>query len=119
MLPERNQEAEDAFLDRWSQADDTDGLITAVTEAIDSRRPQLAARLVSLLDEQVEIEPGSALDRARRASRMMMMPEPGPGAFEELQAAWILARRMRIRRITRRMRPQKSGRGRTPRNTRR
>ena len=119
MLPERNQQAEDAFLNQWRDSDETDGLIAAITEAIESRRPQLAARLVNLLDEHVEVEEGSALARAQRASRMMMLAEPAPLAFEELQAAWILARRMRLRRITRRMRPSKSIRGRTPRNTRR
>lgn len=89
-----------------------------ITEAIEGQRPQLAARLVNLLDEQVEIEPGSPLDRASRASRMMMLAEPSPNAFQDLQAAWILARRMRVRRITRRMRAGKSIRGRTPRNSR-
>ena len=119
MLPERDQAAEDAFLIRWQESDDSEGLISVITQAIEQRRPQLAARLVCLLDEHVEIAPNSALDRARRAGRMMMLASPGQDAFEELQAAWVLARRMRIRRITRRMRPQKNTRGRTPRNTRR
>jgi hypothetical protein len=119
MLPERNRQAEDAFLERWRDFDDTEALIAVITEAIEGRRPQLAARLVSLLDEQVEVEPGSALERASRAGRMLMLPEPSPEAFQELQAAWILARRMRIRRITRRMRPNKDSRGRPPRSTRR
>lgn len=119
MLPERNRQAEDAYLERWRSSDDTEGLIAAVTEAVEGRRPQLAARLVNLLDEQVEIEPGSALERAFRASRMMMLAEPSPEAFQEFQAAWILARRMRIRRITRRMRAGKSLRGRAPRKSRR
>ena len=119
MLPERNQTAEDAFLNRWRESDDTHGLIDVITASIEQKRPQLAARLVCLLDEHVEVEPGSALERARHAGRMMMLTKPKPDAFEELQAAWILARRMRVRRITRRMRSQKNTRGRTPRNTRR
>lgn len=119
MLPERNQQAEDSYLERWRSSDDTKGLIAAVTEAIEGRRPQLAARLVNLLDEQVEIEPGSALERASRASRMMMLSESTPADFHELETAWILARRMRVRRITRRMRAGKSLRGRTPRKSRR
>lgn len=119
MLPERTRAAEDAYLQRWQDSENTDELLAAITEAIEAQRPQLAARLVSLLDEHVEVEPGSAVERAQRASRMLMLKDPGPEAFEELQAAWVLARRMRIRRITRRMRPQKNGRGRTPRNTRR
>jgi len=119
MLPERNRQAEDAYLAHWRSSDDMEGLIAAVTAAIEGRRPQLAARLVNLLDEQVEIEPGSALERATRASRMMMHSESTPAAFQELESAWILARRMRIRRITRRMRAGKSLRGRTPRRSRR
>ena len=119
MLPERNRQAEDAFLERWYCSDHTSGLIAVITAAIEARRPQLAARLVNLLDEHVEVEPGSAIDRARKAGRMLMVTEPTPEAFEELQAAWLIARRMRIRRITRRMRAQKNKRGRTPRKTRR
>lgn len=119
MLPKRNQADEDAFLNQWRKSDDTDGLISAITESIEQKRPQLAARLVCLLDDHVEFEAGSALSRARHAGRMMMLKQPEPEAFEVLETNWAVARRMRIRRITRRMRAQKSVRGRTPRNTRR
>ena len=120
MLPERTPQAEDSYLADWRDSQDTDGLINAVTEAIEGRRPQLAARLVNLLDDHIEVEPGSAIDRARRASRLLMLKGAAPETFEELEAAWILARRMRVRRITQRMRPKKKGgRGRSPKKTRR
>ena len=65
-LPERTTDAEDAFVRRWGASDDTDGLIAVTEAAMAARRPMLAARLVGLLEDHVEIEPGSALDRARR-----------------------------------------------------
>lgn len=103
-LPERNKQSEDTFLAQWRDSDDTDGLIEVITAAIESRRPQLAARLVGLLGEHIEVETGSPIDQARRAARMLMLPSAKAEVFVELQAAWILARRMRMRRIKRRMR---------------
>ncbi|MEL6344276.1 MAG: hypothetical protein AAFV53_14250 [Myxococcota bacterium] len=104
MLPERTETAEEAYLEQWRSSTDTDGLLNAITAAIESRRPQLAARLVGLLGEHIQVEPGSPVDRARRAAKMLMLPTAKTEDFAALQAAWVLARRMRMRRITRRMR---------------
>ena len=104
MLPERSSEAEDAFLDEWRASEDTEGLIAAITAAVEGRRPQLAARLVGLLDAHTDVPDDEAIARARRAAALLMLPRQRPGAFEELQAAWIIARRVKMRWIKRRMR---------------
>ena len=103
-LPERSKQGENAFLDQWRDSDDTDGLLEVISAAIEARRPQLAARLVGLISEHVEVEPDSPIDQARRAAKMLMLPSAKKEAFIELRAAWLLARRMRMRRIKRRMR---------------
>ncbi len=108
-LPERQPDAEDAFVDAWARSDDTDTLVATITAAMDDRRPQLAARLVGLLHEHVEIEQGSALDRARRAAKLLLhqrdlQVECWRSNAEELDEAWRAARRSRMMRVTRRMR---------------
>lgn len=103
-LPSRQREEEDAFLASWRDSDDTDGLIEAISDAIEARRPQLAARLVGLLDGHVEVEEGSPVAAARRAAQMLMLPTAKPDDFVSLQASWMMARKLRMRRIKRRMR---------------
>ncbi|RME21241.1 MAG: hypothetical protein D6798_18640 [Deltaproteobacteria bacterium] len=108
-LPDRTPEAEDAFVDAWSRADDTATLVATITAAMDARRPQLAARLVGLLDDHVEIPEGSALDRARRAARLLLHHRDLESAAlapyaDELAEAWRAARRGRMTRTLRRMR---------------
>jgi len=111
MLPLPGQGAEDAFVAELSDADDTDRLVEAITAAMEARRPRLAARLVNLLDEQVEFEPGSRADRARRAARFVLMQEsPDDRSWSELAEAWRSLRRSRMRRIGRRQRQSLSGR---------
>ena len=106
-LPECSASAEDAWVRGWMDQDELEGLVEAISRAMAARRPQLAARLVVLLDERVEIAPGSDLDRARRAAALFLMQGPVPDAAEEeLALAWQLARRSRMMRIMRRMRGQ-------------
>jgi len=114
-LPERSRDSEERFLATWRDSDDTDGLIEAISAAVEARRPQLAARLVGLLGEQVEVEAGSPVDQARKAARMLMLPTASAADFIALQSAWIIARKLRMRRIKRRMR----GGRRVPRASRR
>jgi len=117
MLPLPSAAAEDAFVAELSESDDTDALIEAITAAMEARRPRLAARLVNLLDEQVEFEPGSPIERARQAARLVLMQEtPDDRSWSELDDAWRQLRRRRMRRIGRRQRQFLSGRpGRTGR----
>lgn len=83
----------------------------AITAAMQARRPRLAARLVGLLDDRIHIEPGSDLDRARRAAALLLLArapvDPQP-LVDDLDQAWQLARQARMRRITSRMRARAS-----------
>lgn len=111
MLPLPDPSAEDAFVNELSEADDTDALVEAITAAMEARRPRLAARLVNLLDEQVEFEPGSPIERARQAARLVLMqPTPDDHSWSELDEAWRHLRRSRMRRIRRRQRRSLTGR---------
>ena len=111
-LPARTEEAEDAFVRAWGASDDTDGLIEVTELAMTARRPMLAARLVGLLAEHVEIEPGSALDRAQQAARFILQHKPTPeeNSWSELEEAWAEARRAKMRRVRSRMRRALDGR---------
>lgn len=110
-LPDRTQAAEDAFVDTWAGSDDTDGLVAAIEAAMGDTRPQLAARLVGLLGDHVEIEPGSALERAQRAARLFLAHRgrPEDNSWSELQDAWTEVRKSRMRRIRQRQRRSLTG----------
>lgn len=109
-LPERSHVAEDAFVAQLASDDDLDAIVTAIEAAMADKRPRLAARLVGLVDERVEIPPGSDLERASRAARMLLMTEsPSPDAFLEMEDAWSRVRARRMRRILNRMRAARSG----------
>ena len=110
-LPERTQPAEDAFVDLHAESDDVDALVEAIEAAMAERRPRLAARLVGLLDGMVEIEPGSELDRAQNAARLLLFDKARPEdvSFSELEDAWGQARARRMKRIKRRMRASMTG----------
>jgi hypothetical protein len=108
-LPDRSPAAEDAFV-AAREGGDVEDLVGAVTLAIEACRPRLAARLVGLLDGRVEIPPGSALERARRAASLVLLAEVLPVvAWEELQEAWAEARRIRLDRAGRRWRAALEG----------
>ncbi|MCB9779369.1 MAG: hypothetical protein H6742_12455 [Alphaproteobacteria bacterium] len=108
-LPPPERAAEDEFVQAQARRDDVDALVALITAAVDGKRPQLAARLVGLLDGRVEIEAGSALARAQSAARMLLIARepvtvPEHPAFQDLDEAWRIARRGRMQRITQRMR---------------
>jgi len=105
-LPERNQPAEDQFVLDWSNSSDVPGLSEVIELAMAGRRPMLAARLVNVLSDQVEIEPGSALDRAKRAARFVVKNKPSPedNSWSELEDAWGQARGARMNRMRQRQR---------------
>lgn len=110
-LPGRGRDDEDAFITSCADAD-ADRLVELVGLAIEARRTMLAARLFQLLDDQIDPEPGSALDRAARAARLWLMPSVRPEdvSWSELDEAWADARRARVRRIKQRWRDQIAGR---------
>ena len=106
-LPALDPADEDAFVTTLAERDDLDAMVAAITAAMRARRPRLAARLVGLLDDRVQIEPGSPLERARRAASMLLLArEPADQAplFDDLDQAWSFARQARMNRITARMR---------------
>lgn len=103
MLPDRSTAAENAFVAEWMSSQDTDGLIVAIETAMDGRRPRLAARLVGLLDQHIEIPEGSALHRAQKAAKLLLHTKKDSAAAAFIDA-WRLARRSKIQRIKNRMR---------------
>ncbi len=105
-LPPPDRGAEDAFLDQWQTSDDLDGLAACVSAALEAGRPQLAGRLVGLLEGRVEIEPGPALERARNAARLLVVarPEAVAALAEDLDRAWLEARRAHLRWVRSRLR---------------
>lgn len=105
-LPPPERLAEDAWVGAWLESGDLDGLVDAITAAMEARRPQLAARLVGLIGDEVQAEPGSALARARHAARLLLLsPEADAGPLvEDLDQAWRQARSSRVLWITARMR---------------
>lgn len=111
VLPDRDEGSEDAFVAGWSDSDDTDALVELVTLAIEARRPRLAGRLFQLVDDRIDPEPGSALDRAARAARLFMFERTRPEdhSWSALEEAWVDARRGRVRRIKQRWRDQLAG----------
>jgi len=110
-LPERNAAAEDAYVLAMSESDDTDQLVEAIEAAMSAQRPMLSARLVNLLGEHVEIEPGSPLARAQRAAGLVILARgtPEDRSWSELEEAWSIARKNRMHRIRHRMRERLSG----------
>lgn len=110
-LPPRNDDAENAFVNAWLESGDTDALVELVGRAIEERRPLLAGRLFQLVDEQIDPEPGSALDRAAKAARMLLFRKTTPEdhSWSELEDAWTMARKGRVRRIKQRWRDRMAG----------
>lgn len=108
-LPARDAAAEDAFVAQARDLADPEPLVDVIEAAMAARRPRLAARLVGLIEDLVEIEPGSALERAQAAARLLLL-EPDPQAsWDELESAWRDVRRRRSWRIRRRLRQTLEG----------
>lgn len=105
-LPERSPAAEDAWIETWREAEPDETLAGAVAAALAAGRPQLAARLVGLLDGRVEIPPGSPLQRARRAAGLLLLrrEEPDPQDIEALEEAWRAVQQGRLLRARQRAR---------------
>ncbi len=106
-LPSRDRLEEDRYVAAWRDAADdrTPLLVERVSEAIDARRPMLAARLVGLIDEDVASgEPHIA--RARSAARLLIRTPDrvDPAILEDFMSAWRRGRKMYMDRVRRRHR---------------
>lgn len=112
MLPARDPEAESQFVSSWYDRSEPEALLEVVEEAMAARRPLLAARLVQLLPDQVEVAAGSALERALRASALLLRSRgrPEDNSWSELEEALRETRRERLTRVRRRQREAVSGR---------
>ena len=109
-LPERDEAAEDAFVAWASALEEAEPLVEAIEAAMAARRPKLAARLVGFVEDFVEIEPGTPLDRAHAAARLLLVTKGDPHElFLDLENAWRDAHSRRVWRMRRRMRERARG----------
>ena len=117
-FPPRTPEAEEAFIVRFRDGTDTTDLQDVIHELVLAGRLRLAARLVGLLEDSIEIEEGSPLDRARRAARFIVFESaPTKIHYSDFEDAWHDHHRARVARIKHRMRqryaaPDRTGHGR-------
>lgn len=104
VLPSRERPDEESFVAAWRDAVDPTGLELVVEQAIEARRPMLAARLVGLLPEAEDEDP--AVQRARRAARMLLRSGSAedPVLVEEFLLVWRRSRRAFMNRVRRRQR---------------
>lgn len=109
-LPDRTADAEDHFLDQVREAP-TDELVAWVRLAIEARRPQLAGRLFQLVDDVIDPEPGSPLDKAARVARMWLFEKETPSdrSWSELDDAWEQVHKARYRRTKQKQRDRHEG----------
>ena len=108
-LPDRDDAAEDAFVAEAAERSEPEALVEAIEAAMTARRPRLAARLVGLVEDLIEIEPGSALDRARAAARLVLVAPAEPEVWIELENAWRDAHARRLWRMKARVRRTLAG----------
>lgn len=83
---QRNQGAEDAFVDHWMALDDPVGLVDAISEAVQRRRPQLALRLMGFLDDPDILEEGAAARKLIGRAKLYLVSSTGTAdeRWEEL-----------------------------------
>jgi len=95
-LPEREWEAEDAFVAAMTEAGEAE-IQRAVEAALEAQRPRLAARLVLLLDH-LDAPVGSPAERAMRAARWLLLDKE---ATSDAPAPLVYWRRWRQRPLSR------------------
>ena len=97
-------------------SEDVHGLVQAISAALEAKRPQLAARLVGLLDDDdVDHNPNSPLLRAQRAANLLLIQPTEQPYASDFEEAWAETKRKRIRKIKKRMRSRTLGRTRRKR----
>lgn len=113
MLPSRSPQDEAAFVAELASAPSSQ-VIELITEAMNARRIQLAAKMVALLDQDEQIPADTPLGRAKKAISFTML-RPSLNQWSEADEAWeFFIRSRRKHRIKTRMRPDKKPQRRRP-----
>ena len=107
VLPSRDRLDEDRFVAAWSRAVEEQSalLLRVISEAIEVRRPLLAARLVGLLDDDVAAA-DPHISRARSAARLLVRSPDrvDPAILDDFMSAWRRGRKVYMDRVRRRHR---------------
>jgi hypothetical protein len=107
-LPSRNRDDEDAFIARFMDATDADR-IAVIEAAMEAKRPSLAARILTLLDDNDPVDASAHLSQAKRAAKLFLRTQsPDDALAATLYHAWANVRRGRIRDIKQRSRNRNS-----------
>ncbi len=110
VLPSRDRLDEDRFVVAWSRAVEEQSalLLCVVSEAIEVRRPLLAARLVGLLEDDVAAS-DPYISRARSAARLLVRSPDrvDPVILDDFMSAWRRGRKVYMDRVRRRHRARR------------
>lgn len=108
MLPPRDHAAEDRFVADYQDENDQQRII-AIEAAIEAKRPSLAARILTLLDNPITQSDSDALQVAKRAANLFLHTKSHDDVLaEQLYHAWANIRRGRVRGIKARSRNRNS-----------
>ena len=117
-LPRPTRVAEERWLQKTSEmlanhSIEQEEYLALVAECVQAGRPTLGAKLLLLLPEEITVPPGSPLERAQRAAKLVVHhfgngPKPPKFAplLDDFVDAWTAFRRRRVRRIINRMKSQ-------------
>lgn len=104
LLPTRDRFAEERFIASLSPYPQAETIIELVQEAMNTKRIQLAVKLISLIPEHEE--ENEFFIKARRASQLMLI-EKEEEIFDDLCSEWIqYTARKKRRALQNRNRPQ-------------
>jgi len=118
MLPSRDRQAEQCFVESFRDQMDEQRLEDAIAAAMAERRVQLAAKLTGLIDPKQQLAEDSPVHQAQRALNFLLLRKRTVSEdlywreAEQAWAQWVHERR--IKRAKQRMRPSKDPRGRRP-----
>ena len=113
LLPTRDHEAEQQFLDSLQHNPQTETLTLLLTQALESKRIQLAAKIFLLLPQDEQEAPEYI--KAKQAAKLLLI-ELKPEQVLVFADAWSqYQRRKHVSRIKNRMRPKSPFKRRRPR----
>jgi len=113
LLPTRDKISEEKFIQSLAKDPQWETIVDLVSEALDNKRIQLAAKLVALLPRSDQDTP--ELRRARQAASFVLL-NPEDDLAVQFSDAWtIYNSRKRVKAIKQRMRPKSPFNRRRPR----